>query len=117
MGALARITAFSYFNAEASVLASQLSRSCSMSYDEDVDRLREACTRSQKRLPLPDREAEVGATLLANGPYLDSIGNELKALLISDTPRRSTLAISANSRTPSIWSRQSAPSKRIGDKR
>jgi hypothetical protein len=58
-----------------------------MSYDEDAGRLRDACARSQKRLPLLDREAaEAGAIRLANGPYLDSIGKELEAVLISDTP-------------------------------
>jgi hypothetical protein len=58
-----------------------------MSYDEDVGHLRGVCARSQKRLPLANREAaQAGATLLANGRYLDSIGKELKALLISDTP-------------------------------
>ncbi len=58
-----------------------------MSYDEDVGRLRDVCARSQKRLPLADREAAVdSATRLAGGPYLDSIGKELKTLLISDTP-------------------------------
>ena len=58
-----------------------------MSYDEDVRRLRDACAWSQERLPLSDLETtEVAVTRLANGPYLDFIGKELKRLLVSDTP-------------------------------
>lgn len=58
-----------------------------MSYDEDVNLIRNVCAQSQERLPLVNREAaEVSATRLSNGPYLNTIAEQLKILLISDTP-------------------------------
>jgi hypothetical protein len=59
----------------------------SMTYDDEVARLKRLFTRSEKRLPLPDRgAAEAGAARLADGPYLNSLSDRLKALLLSKVP-------------------------------
>lgn len=58
-----------------------------MSYDEDVEHIRNACIQSQKRFPLDTLEAaELAVSSLANGPYLNAIAEQLNNLLVSETP-------------------------------